>query len=285
MYKLSEDEGRTWGDLKILYSNSSNDEVNVIGNAAPVLDTSNGRLHLPFCRNNEEVWYTYSDDSGQSWAPVQYMPHLVHSDWKWVGLGPPAGLQLTSGRLLIPSYHTTLIKGDGCLSVGHTLYSDDHGITWQIGSASFGSPFLSNECQAVQLSNGSVLINARTVSTHRIQIMSDDGGLSFGQPVLVPTLQQTIEGCEGSIVRDPNTALLYFSNPNSDMVIRRNMTVFVSSNEGSSWEVLANADRGAVSYSALQYLPGSKGLGLLYERSDEMKIVFEPDEIVFWKVF
>lgn len=61
---------------------------------------------------------------------------------------------------------------------------------------------MSNECQAVELSNGDVMIAARTISTHRIQIVSHDGGLTFDTATVVPSeyLQQTIEGCEGSIV-------------------------------------------------------------------------------------
>lgn len=292
VYKRSSDGGKTWTSLQLFYSNSTTDDTNVIGNAAPVVDASTGRIWLPFCRNNEEVWISFSDDDGATWSAPVYHPQLVLPSWKWVGLGPPAGIQLRSGRLLIPSYHTTLIKGDGCLSKGHTVYSDDHGATWHIGSEAFGAPYLANECQAVQLKNGSVLINARTLSTHRIQVLSHDAGLSFDSPVVVdPVIQQTVEGCEGSLIRDVSSNVLYFSNPNSDAVIRRNMTVFQSTDEGVSWNVLVNVDTGAVSYSAMQLYPWTvegdttpTDLLLLYERSNSIEIVFEPDEIVLWKV-
>ena len=187
----------------ILWTNSSESEYNIVGNAAPVQDSTTGRIWIPFCRNNEQVFITYSDDDGITWSDPEYHPELVKSDWKWVGLGPPSGIELRSGRLLIPSYHTSLWKGDGCASKGHTLYSDDHGATWSIGSEEFGSPFLSNECQAVELGDGSVLINARVVSTHRIQVVSVDGGLTFGEPTVVEGLSEPIEGCEGSIIRYP----------------------------------------------------------------------------------
>lgn len=116
----------------------------IIGNAAPVQDKYSGRIFLPFCMNNEEVYITYSDNDGESWTYPTHMPYLVVDDWKWVGLGPPGGIQLVSGRLLIPGYHTTLIKSDGELSRGHTIYSDDFGATWTIGNYEFGSPFLTN---------------------------------------------------------------------------------------------------------------------------------------------
>lgn len=125
----------------------------------------------------------------------------------------------SSGRLLIPAYLTVLVKGDGLLSRGHTLYrsehahthalrpaeitsdissfSDDHGRSWHIGSADFGEPFLLNECQAAELQDGSVLVNARTSSNRRVQALSRDGGLSFDAAFEVPDLLQPLEGCEG----------------------------------------------------------------------------------------
>lgn len=274
----------------MLFSNSSGNDTSVIGNAAPVQDAHTGRVWMPFCRNNEEVFITYSDDDGESWAQPVHQPQLVMDDWKWVGLGPPAGLQLSSGRLLVPGYHTTLWKGDGCASRGHTLYSDDHGATWNIGSSSFGDPYLSNECQAVELKNGTILINARVVSTNRIQILSNDGGLTFDPAYVVPPpLQETVEGVQGSLVRDYDTNILYFSIPNNGGIIRRNMTVFQSFDEGASWSELRNVDKGAASYSAIQIIPSAvsgeaNSLALLYERSDTMQLVFEPDEILFWIV-
>ena len=51
-------------------------------------------------------------------------------EWKWVGLGPPSGLLLKSGRVLIPAYHSTVPNDNGELSYGHTMISDDDGVTW-----------------------------------------------------------------------------------------------------------------------------------------------------------
>lgn len=288
--KRSEDNGTTWSDIQVVYSNSTGDEVNVIGNAAPVQDASTGRIWIPFCKNNEIVYMTYTDDDGLTFADPVLMPELVHSDWKWVGLGPPAGIQLSTGRMLIPSYHTVKYKGDGCASRGHTLYSDDHGATWAIGSAEFGAPYLSNECQAVELKDGSVLINARTVTNRRIQVVSTDGGITFGPPTVVDTLYQPLEGCEGSIVRDPASNTLYFSDPFTHTLTRVNMTILQSTDDGATWSVHTSVDAGSVSYSALSIVPAAmgashSGLELLYERSDNITIVFDPDQIVYWRVF
>jgi sialidase-1 len=299
VYKRSFDGGVTWGELTLFYTNSSESETNVVGNAAPVQDRDSGRIWLPFCRNNEEIWISHSDDGGLTWALPSSLSGLVQPSWLWVGLGPPGAIQLQSGRLLVPAYHSTSrFKGDGCWSAGFTMYSDDAGVSWQV-SGDFGTPFKANECQAVELANGDVLIAARTISTHRIQVTSHDGGVTFDAPYVVPkdSLQQTIEGCEGSIVRDaagssdaaPN--VLYFSNPNNDLVIRRNMTIFKSIDDGQSWDVFREVDRGAVAYSSLQMFPTAALAGgvkrkllILYERSNSMEVVFEPDEIVLWAI-
>ena len=291
VFKRSTDGGLTWSPLGVVWTNSTTEETNVVGNAAPVQDVT-GRIWLPFCRNNEDVFITYSDDDGVTWSDPIYHPELVLEDWKWVGVGPPAGLLLSTGRMLIPGYHTVKWKGDGCASRGHTLYSDDNGLTWQIGSADFGAPYLSNECQAVELANGTVLINARTVSTHRIQIISHDGGITFEEPYIVDGLVEPIEGCEGSLVRYSgdklNPSMLFYSGPNNNGLFRRNMTIMKSFDDGMTWSTHRIVDRGEVSYSALQIIPSLTSnfglkyeIGLLYERSDEFFLVFDPDQILF----
>lgn len=214
VFKRSLDNGQTWSTLGTIWSNSSSSETNVVGNAGIVQDFKTGRIWVPLCRNNEEVYILYSDDDGVTFSLPVHHPELVQSDWAWVGLGPPAGLQLSTGRMLIPSYHTTKYKGDGEISKGHTLYSDDNGATWHIGSPEFGAPYLSNECQAVELQNGSVLINARTLTPHRIQVLSHDGGLTFDSPVRMENPYETVEGCEASMVRDPASNILYYSGKN-----------------------------------------------------------------------
>jgi sialidase-1 len=185
-----------------------------------------------------------------------------------------------------PLYLLLASLGDGCASRGHTLISDDRGANWRIGSADFGRPYFANECQAVELSNGDVLINARTITNRRVQVISHDGGLTFSDEELyVPEdLKQPLEGCEGSFVRDSVNDILYFSDPISTSVIRLNMTIMKSFDEGRSWKYHVTVDEGAVAYSSMQINPKNNQLELLYERSNIIQLVFEPDEIVYWQV-
>jgi sialidase-1 len=138
--------------------------------------------------------------------------------WQWVGIGPPGGLQLQSGRILAPGYHSPIrgIHKSGAISlippisqsynnfaVGHTLISDDDGDTWRLGNDwPIGEG--ANEHQYVELANGSVLANSRSLSwgspQNRLQALSTDGGETFGESYYVSELPQSMNGCQGSTV-------------------------------------------------------------------------------------
>ena len=110
VYKRSFDNGLTWTDLKILYSNSSSStNFNVIGNAAPVQDRNTGRIIIPFCRNNLEIWLITSDDDGNSWSIPTMIDGVVKKDWHWIGTGPPSSLQLSNGKILVISKYYLFI--------------------------------------------------------------------------------------------------------------------------------------------------------------------------------
>ncbi len=83
IYKRSEDGGKTWGALSILYSNSSTGEHNVIGNAAPVALATSSRLLVPFCRNNRQVMLMHSDDDGLTWSSPVNLTGVTQPDWSW----------------------------------------------------------------------------------------------------------------------------------------------------------------------------------------------------------
>ena len=85
IYKRSDDKGKTWGPLNILYTNSSKQSGfhTVIGNAAPVVLKENNRILVPFCRNNLQVMLTYSDDDGKSWSSPVNLTNVTQPSWSW----------------------------------------------------------------------------------------------------------------------------------------------------------------------------------------------------------
>ena len=86
IYKRSVDGGKTWGPLKVLYTNSSMESGmhTVIGNAAPVVLRNSHRILVPFCRNNLQVMLTYSDDDGVTWSTPANLTGVVHPTWTWL---------------------------------------------------------------------------------------------------------------------------------------------------------------------------------------------------------
>eukprot|EP00927_Polykrikos_kofoidii_P008585 TRINITY_DN13575_c0_g1_i1.p1 TRINITY_DN13575_c0_g1~~TRINITY_DN13575_c0_g1_i1.p1 ORF type:complete len:531 (+),score=64.78 TRINITY_DN13575_c0_g1_i1:49-1641(+) len=300
--KRSEDGGATWSGLQVVRSDSKKGINTVIGNAAPVQLATNssrhpGRILVPHSRNNSDVWFVYSDDDGRTWSTPRFLPGM--SSWKWVALGPPASLQLSSGRVFVPGYHGD-IRGNliNNLVHGHAMISDDDGDTWELVSAHGLGPtpdndhFL-NENQAVQLSNGSVLVNARSFASlpfldqWRVQALSNDGGVTFGPARFAKDLPQPFNGCQGSIITVAQGLhqFLLFSGPNS-FGLRKSMTLWTSVDSGETWQVFFEVDPGMSGYSSLQVDCDNNDCEalLLYEQSDTDQIVMDPDRFVFRRI-
>uniref|UniRef100_A0A7S2D5J3 Sialidase domain-containing protein n=1 Tax=Florenciella parvula TaxID=236787 RepID=A0A7S2D5J3_9STRA len=302
IYRRSEDGGATWGDLQLMYA----DADHVIGNAVPVVDKESGRLFVGFNRDNQETWMTHSDDDGVTFEEPTYMPHLQDDAWKWIGLGPPKGLQLESGRLLLPGYHGDFWPFPDRSSVGsgftkgHTIVSDDKGETWSILNHEFGEGHYVNELQAAQLANGTVVINAREFKDRRVLSYSDDEGETFYRVNEAADLHETYQGCEGSMITDAEGSKLYYSGVQGRTparIYRENMTIFGSSDAGESWQLAQSVTEGASGYSAMQLLgktdDGKDRVGILFERSDctadhfrstSCPTIFLP-EYISWEVY
>lgn len=136
---------------------------------------------------------------------------FLSADWATFAVGPGHGIQLPSGRLLVPAYTYRVDRrecfGKVCRTSPHAFafYSDDHGQTWHHGGL---VPNLrSGECQLAAVDGGqagSVLYcNARSPLGSRVQAVSEDEGASFLPGELVPALAETARGCQGSIVGFP----------------------------------------------------------------------------------
>lgn len=274
--KRSHDGGTTWGPLQVVAATGAD----TIGNPCPVVGPATGVIWLLLTRNlagdtnktiragtsrgTREVWVTSSADDGRTWAPaVEITATAKAPDWTWYATGPGVGIALCSGRLLIPCDHSVAGQSG---SRSHILYSDDHGATWQMGGT-VGD--LTNECQAVELADGWVLINMRSLhgQNRRALATSDDGGLTWSEIRHHAALIEPV--CQASLVRAPDLAgrdTLLFANPASTR--REAMTVRASFDEGATWPVAQLLHAGASAYSCLAVLPGG-GIGCLYERGEE----------------
>lgn len=142
---------------------------------------------------------------------MQQHPPPVLAEWATFALGPGHGIQLKSGRLLIPaySYHIDCKEcfGQLCQTTPHAFcfHSDNHGRTWRFGEAVPGPE--SVECQMVSVDeeDGTNVLycNARSPLGYRVQALSLDDGAVFQEGQLVQRLVEPRNGCHGSIVGFP----------------------------------------------------------------------------------
>ncbi|XP_043975276.1 sialidase-4 [Gambusia affinis] len=199
-------------------------------NPCPVYDEFTGILFLFFIAvlghtsesyqlvtgdNVTRLCYISSTDGGDTWSPATDLTETVIGgtikDWATFALGPGHGIQLKSGRLLIPAYayHIDCREcfGQLCLTTPRAFcfHSDTHGRSWR-----FGEPIPapeSVECQMVSVDeeDGSNVLycNARSPLGYRVQALSLDDGAVFQEGQLVQSLVEPRNGCHGSVVGFP----------------------------------------------------------------------------------
>ncbi|XP_048363064.1 sialidase-4 [Sphaerodactylus townsendi] len=163
-------------------------------------------------QNAARLCYVSSSDQGISWSHVTDLTQQVIGrtieDWATFALGPGHGIQLKSGRLLLPAYayHIDCKEcfGKLCKTTPHafTFYSDDHGQSWDFGE--FIPNLQTVECQMVSVDeeDGSNVLycNARSPLGFRVQALSVDDGAVFQPGQLVQRLVEPPHGCHGSII-------------------------------------------------------------------------------------
>ncbi len=281
--RRSTDSGKTWGPVELIYEEGGNAKI-TIGNPCPVVDRTSGKIWLPFCRDNEDVLITYSDDDGKTWAkPRDITGDVKKPHWTWYATGPGVGIQLQrgkhEGRLVIPSDHReSMGEGESAMH-SHAFYSDDHGKTWKLGGTV--GPH-TDECQVVELSDGRLMMNMRNywgrngkkpeLGNMRALAWSQDGGVSWSKVKFDKTLIEPI--CQGSMLRygqlgeGARRNRVLFSNPASRKE-RVRMTVRMSYDEGESWPIARELHAGPAAYSSLTVLPDGS-IGCLYEAGEKL---------------
>jgi sialidase-1 len=261
--RRSTDGGATWSDTQIIHS----DDDHTIGNPCIVVDQTTGVAWLTFCKDNDQVFVTSSEDDGVTWSEPRDITSSVKPDnWTWYATGPGHGIQLSSGRLVIPCDHSEGARHHSPFYFSHVIYSDDHGDTWQVGGSTTGS---SDECEVVELADGRLYMTIRSAdssATTRLAAWSSDGGETWSDMQPVPDLIDPI--CQASIVRLTDTksharSRVVFANPASDE--RKRLTLRMSYDEATSWEVSKVLYVGPSAYSDLAVLPDAS-VACLYER-------------------
>ena len=263
--RRSTDLGKTWGPMQLVHEEGGTAKI-TIGNPCPVVDRTTGAIWLPFCRNNDRVLLAKSTDDGKTWTePIEITKDVKKPEWKWYATGPGHGIQLSSGRLMIPC-DCGLAGVKDWAKAGHSLvfYSDDHGGSWKLGGVAGPG---GDECEVVQLADGSLLLSIRNYLGPKLRAFaaSTDDGLSWSKlehhaDVYCPRCQSSIQRYTLEPAAAKNRIL--YSGPGGPG--RSNMTVRLSYDEGKSWPVAKVINYGPAAYSDLVVLTDGS-IGCLYE--------------------
>lgn len=225
-------------------------------------------------RETSQLIYTVSRDDGKTWTkPVNATRMFKKREW-WLGtVAPGHGITLADGTIVIP----TQGRDSTGLPFSNITWSKDRGRTWHTSNPAYGN---TTESMAVQLSDGSIMLNMRhnenrgnTVRNGRAVAVTRDLGRTWTEH---PTSRNALiePTCMASLHRHEYTeggkrkSVLLFSNPNSTKG-RNHITIKVSFDDGMTWPeshwtlIDEENSRG---YSCITSID-EKTVGILYEGS------------------
>jgi len=299
--RRSTDGGKTWEAGKHIAhlgarlegnphkKDGGGEKEQTVNNPVAIVDRDTGAIEFLYCINYARCYAMRSTDDGLTWStPVDvtaaFEPFRKHYDWKVIATGPGHGIQLKSGRLVVPIWLAYGKEGDHGPSAAATIYSDDHGKTWLAGDLAvpnegeFGNP---NETMLAELSDGRVMLVTRSVSkpNRKIITISPNGVTGWSKPAFHDQLWEPV--CMASIAAHPaKPGTLIFSNPHTLKLDkdgtetpagrgkRENLSIKLSRDDGKTWPVSKTLDSGPSAYSDLAVLLDGSVLCLYEGKAD-----------------
>jgi len=232
-------------------------------------------------KSQGRLCYVTSKDAGKSWSQTTDLTADVIGEqvqgWAPFAVGPGHGVQMKSGRLIIPAYAYRYTGKPDCTSCcclsfccftsyALAFYSDDKGTTWKAGNQ---MSVESCECQMAEIidekGTSTLYCNARTRLGYRTEALSYNSGEDFDKVLTSHKLIETGKGCQGSVLSfldqssPPKTLLLYSHPSNPKKRVDLGLYLNKSPLDSSGWpdEPLLILHNGPSAYSDLvEYEPG-----------------------------
>jgi sialidase-1 len=288
--RRSTDGGKTWEPQKIVADRGGM----VADNPSPIVDKVTGAVHFLYQVNYAQLYYMRSDDDGKTFSTPVDITGTVHNyrrgwvndasskqyGWSVIAPGPGHAIQLKNGRLLVTIWMSPEYRHRP--SAIATVYSDDHGKSWKAGELVPEALKHPSEHVAVELADGSVMLNIRSEGDEhrRAYSISKDGISGWSKPALVPDLYEPV--CMASLIRlssqpKQKRNRLLFANPDSsgkpfapnnkyNMLSRDDLTIKLSYDEGKTWPVKKLLEAGGTGYSDMAVGPDGTAY-IVYERA------------------
>ena len=256
----STDGGKTWSAPTYIHRGTETGQKVGYSDPSYVVDHQTGTIFNFHVKSYDQGWggsragtdpedrgvihaeVSSSTDNGWTWTHRTITADIT-KDNPWVSrfAASGQGIQIQHGAHAGRLVQQYTIKTAGGAVQAVSVYSDDHGTTWQAGSP-VGTGM--DENKVVELSDGSLMLNSRASdgSGFRKVATSTDGGQTWSDPASDKNLPDSVDNAQ--IIRafpnaapgDPRAKVLLLSHsPNPRPWSRDRGTISMSCDDGASW--------------------------------------------------
>ncbi|MCR8967841.1 sialidase domain-containing protein [Streptococcus zalophi] len=237
------------------------------------------------------LWMQYSEDDGLTWSnPKDITPMVTNDQMKFHGVGPGAGIVLKhgdhKGRIIVPTYSTNYAAPNHLTSQSsRVIYSDDHGVTWQMGGSPNDDRTLSNgttihsltmsqsaeqltESTVVELDSGALKLFMRNPSGRVKVATSTDSGQTWHDLKAIPEVVDVYVQLSAVHTHHNDKEYIILSNANGPARANGYLRVAeVLPNGELNWVNHKILQKGDYAYNSLTKM-GENSYGILFEHSE-----------------
>ena len=287
--RRSTDGGKTWSAPTYIHQGTETGKKVGYSDPSYVVDHQTGTIFNFHVKSYDQGWsgskagtdpenrsiiqaeVSTSTDNGWTWTHRTITADITKDNpWTARFAASGQGIQIQHGAhagRLVQQY--TIRTADGTVQAV-SVYSDDHGKTWQAGTPT-GTGM--DENKVVELSDGSLMLNSRASdsSGFRKVARSTDGGQTWSEPASDKNLPDSVDNAQ--IIRafpnaapsDPRAKVLLLSHsPNPKPWSRDRGTISMSCDDGTSWVTGKVFNEKFVGYTTIA-VQSDGSIGLLSE--------------------
>ena len=291
--RRSTDGGKTWSAPTYIHQGTETGKKVGYSDPSYVVDHQTGTIFNFHVKSYDQGWggsragtdpedrnvihaeVSTSTDNGWTWTHRTITADITKDNpWTARFAASGQGIQIQHGPhagRLVQQY--TIRTADGAVQAV-SVYSDDHGKTWQAGTP-IGTGM--DENKVVELSDGSLMLNSRASdgSGFRKVAHSTDGGQTWSEPVSDKNLPDSVDNAQ--IIRafpnaapdDPRAKVLLLSHsPNPKPWSRDRGTISMSCDDGASWVTGKVFNEKFVGYTTIA-VQSDGSIGLLSEDASD----------------